>query len=132
MIYILYLFYMKVKITWDWLIKLLFQIFFILESDDRNRTDVLDTVWHLLVTLCIKLNFFVFSLLGFDAKEMYQFISERFIGTNVEVQRQALQWLQLLCLLNIQIPLEILFDMFAEGIKTLHKGPLVIGMYTIL
>ena len=67
------------------------------------------------------------SPLGFDAKEMYQFISERFNGTNVEVQRQALQWLQLLCLLNIQIPLEILFDMFTEGIKTLHKGPLVLG-----
>ena len=67
------------------------------------------------------------SPLGFDAKEMYQFISERFIGTNVEVQRQALQWLQLLCLLNIQIPMEILFDMFTEGIKTLHKGPLAIG-----
>ena len=72
------------------------------------------------------------SPLGFDAKEMYQFISERFIGTNVEVQRQALQWLQLLCLLNIQIPMEILFDMFTEGIKTLHKGPLAIGKISLL
>ena len=65
------------------------------------------------------------SPLGFDAKEMYQFISERFIGTDVEVQRQALQWLQLLCLLNIHIPLEILFEMFSQGMKTLHRGPIV-------
>ncbi len=47
------------------------------------------------------------SPLGFDAKEMYQFISERFVGTKAEIQRQALQWLQKLCLLNITIPIEV-------------------------
>ena len=66
-----------------------------------------------------------YPFLGFDAKEMYLFIAERFNGTNVEVQRQALQWLQLLCLLNIHIPLEILFDMFSDGMKVLHKGPII-------
>lgn len=45
------------------------------------------------------------SPLGFDAKEMYQFISERFNQNSIEVLRQALQWLQLLCLLNIPIPI---------------------------
>jgi hypothetical protein len=67
------------------------------------------------------------SPLGFDAKQMYQFISERFDDTSAEVQRQALQWLQKLCLLNIQIPLDILFDMFNKGVETLHKGPLVVA-----
>ena len=64
------------------------------------------------------------SPLGFDAKEMYQFISDRFHGTKVEVQRQALQWLQLLCLLNVQVPLEILFEMFNQGLERLHQGPM--------
>lgn len=61
------------------------------------------------------------SPLGFDAKEMYQFISQRFKRTMAEVQQQALQWLQQLCLMNIQIPLEILFQMFNDGVDTLHK-----------
>ena len=60
--------------------------------------------------------------LGFDAKQMYEFISQRFHETSVEVQRQALQWLQILCLLNVHIPLNILFEMFSDGILTLHKG----------
>ena len=64
------------------------------------------------------------SPLGFDAKEMYQFISERFNQNSIEVLRQALQWLQLLCLLNIPIPIDILFDMFNSGIETtLNAGP---------
>ena len=46
----------------------------------------------------------------------------RFIRTSAEVQRQALQWLQKLCLLNIQVPLAILFDMFNNGIDTLQRG----------
>ena len=80
------------------------------------------------------------SPLGFDAKEMYAFISKRFKKTlpevnkkmragvvnplnllSSQVQQQALQWLQKLCLMNIHIPLEILFEMFNDGIDTLHK-----------
>ncbi len=61
------------------------------------------------------------SPLGFDAREMYRFISRRFSRTMAEVQQQALQWLQQLCLLNIHIPMEILFQMFNDGVDTLHK-----------
>ena len=38
------------------------------------------------------------SPLGFDAREMYGFISKRFARTPAEVQQQALKWLQNLCL----------------------------------
>ena len=46
----------------------------------------------------------------------------RFVKTPAEVQRQALQWLQKLCLLNIPVPLSILFDMFSNGIDTLQNN----------
>ena len=46
----------------------------------------------------------------------------RFVRTPAEVQRQALQWLQKLCLLNIPVPLSILFDMFSNGIETLQNN----------
>ena len=61
------------------------------------------------------------SPLGFDAREMYQFISKRFKRTQAEVQQQALQWLQNLCLMSIHIPMDILFEMFNDGVDTLHK-----------
>ena len=64
------------------------------------------------------------SPLGFDAQEMYLFISKRFKRTLAEVQQQALQWLQKLCLMNIHIPMEILFDMFNDGVDSLHKDGL--------
>nr|XP_040575380.1 protein unc-79 homolog [Lepeophtheirus salmonis] len=60
------------------------------------------------------------SPLGFDAREMYQFISIRFKSTP-QIQRQALQWLQKLCLLHISIPLNILFEMFNLGVETMSK-----------
>ena len=44
------------------------------------------------------------------------------MNTSAEVQRQALQWLQKLCLLNIAVPLSILFDMFGDGIDTLQRN----------
>ena len=61
------------------------------------------------------------SPLGFDAKEMYQFISKRFVDTSGDIQRQALQWLQKLCLLKIPIPLSVLFDMFNTGLDALKE-----------
>ncbi|CAB4070119.1 UNC79 [Lepeophtheirus salmonis] len=60
------------------------------------------------------------SPLGFDAREMYQFISIRFKSTP-QIQRQSLQWLQKLCLLHISIPLNILFEMFNLGVETMSK-----------
>lgn len=86
---------------------------------------------------------------------MYQFISERFIGTSANIQKQALQWLQVnefqtnlnddmprkksffncinffqkLCLLNIHIPLDILFEMFNNGMEALQlHGQTNIGL----
>ena len=50
------------------------------------------------------------------------FCLHRFVNTPAEVQRQALQWLQKLCLLNIPVPLSILFDMFGDGIDTLQRN----------
>jgi len=35
------------------------------------------------------------------------------------VQKQALLWLQKLCLLEIQIPLDVLFDMLNSGLDAL-------------
>ena len=62
------------------------------------------------------------SPLGFDAKEMYQFISKRFCGTSGDIQRQALQWLQKLCLLKIPIPLPVLLEMFNAGVDALKQA----------
>jgi len=78
------------------------------------------------------------SPLGFDARQMYQFISERsvfhhcckklglkikfcyrFVNTSADVQKQALQWLQKLCLLEIPVPLDVLFEMLNTGAEAL-------------
>ncbi|ERL94236.1 hypothetical protein D910_11517, partial [Dendroctonus ponderosae] len=56
------------------------------------------------------------SPLGFDAKKMYQFVATRFLKTNAKVQQQALKWLQTLTLLEISIPLHLLFSIFEDGI----------------
>lgn len=56
------------------------------------------------------------SPLGFDASKMYNFVAKRFNNTNAKIQRQALNWLQTLTLLEITIPLSQLFSMFSQGI----------------
>ena len=62
------------------------------------------------------------SPLGFDAAtEMYQFISRRFAGTSGDIQRQALQWLQKLCLLKIPVPIPVLLEMFNAGVDALKE-----------
>ena len=43
----------------------------------------------------------------------------RFVNTTADVQKQALLWLQKLCLLEIQIPLDVLFDMLNAGLDAL-------------
>ena len=45
----------------------------------------------------------------------------RFIHTSADVQKQALLWLQKLCLLEIPIPLDVLFDMLNSGLDALVK-----------
>ncbi|XP_048512569.1 protein unc-79 homolog isoform X11 [Athalia rosae] len=57
------------------------------------------------------------SPLGFDAKKMYNFVAKRFLHTTAKVQEQALNWLQILTMLEIMIPLSQLFSMFGDGVK---------------
>ncbi|OXA59651.1 Protein unc-79 [Folsomia candida] len=55
--------------------------------------------------------------LGFDARQMYQFIAVRFHQTSHKVKEQALRWLQVLSKLEIVIPLYFIFSIFREGIR---------------
>jgi hypothetical protein len=55
--------------------------------------------------------------LGFDARQMYQFIAVRFHLTSHKVKEQALRWLQVLSKLEIVIPLYFIFSIFREGIR---------------
>ncbi|XP_071543773.1 protein unc-79 homolog isoform X4 [Panulirus ornatus] len=59
------------------------------------------------------------SPLGFDASQMYRFISIRFNKTSASVQEQTLSWLQILTSLNIVIPMTLLLKMFSEGVSSL-------------
>lgn len=61
------------------------------------------------------------SPLGFDAQKMYHFVAVRFEKTSSKVQEQALHWLQTLTMLEITIPLQLLFSIFGEAVKYL-KG----------
>ncbi|XP_044257463.1 protein unc-79 homolog isoform X1 [Tribolium madens] len=62
------------------------------------------------------------SPLGFDAKKMYQFVAGRFQKTNAKVQEQALHWLQTLTMLEIIIPLHLLFTIFGDGVTYMKGG----------
>lgn len=61
------------------------------------------------------------SPLGFDTTKMYNFISQRFINVSAMVQEQALKWLQTLTMLEIIIPLNLLFSMFKDGIEAMQQ-----------
>nr|XP_023011875.1 protein unc-79 homolog isoform X2 [Leptinotarsa decemlineata] len=60
--------------------------------------------------------------LGFNAKKMYQFVAYRFQKTSAKVQQQALHWLQTLTLLEILIPLNLLFSIFGDGVSYMKDG----------
>lgn len=62
------------------------------------------------------------SPLGFDAKKMYNFVAKRFVNTTAKVQEQALNWLQILTMLEIMIPLTQLFSMFGDGVKIMKAN----------
>ena len=57
----------------------------------------------------------------FKTEQMYHFIAERFEGTSCTVQEQALSWLQLLCELDVNIPMNSLLAMFQTGLSSLQK-----------
>ncbi|KAL1415960.1 hypothetical protein MTO96_028551 [Rhipicephalus appendiculatus] len=57
------------------------------------------------------------SPLGFNIKQMYGFLTARFENTTVQVQEQALYWLQILTMLEVPVPLNLLFSMFSSGVQ---------------
>lgn len=58
------------------------------------------------------------SPLGFDAQQMFRFLSVRFEGTNLRIQQQSLDWLQLLSSLTISVNISLLVNIFEEGVTT--------------
>lgn len=66
------------------------------------------------------------SPLGFHAEKMYHFVVVRFEKSTAKVQEQALHWLQTLTMLEIIIPLQLLFTIFGEGVRNL-KGEDEVG-----
>ncbi|XP_070377842.1 protein unc-79 homolog isoform X1 [Dermacentor albipictus] len=57
------------------------------------------------------------SPLGFNIMQMYGFLTARFENTTVQVQEQALYWLQILTMLEVPVPLNLLFSMFSSGVQ---------------
>lgn len=62
------------------------------------------------------------SPLGFDANKMYNFVAEKFEKPSAQVQDQALRWLQVLTVLEITIPLSLLFTIFRIGVSVLKDS----------
>lgn len=62
------------------------------------------------------------SPLGFDANKMYHFVAEKFEQPSAQVQDQALHWLQVLTVLEITIPLSLLFSIFETGVNVLKDN----------
>ncbi|KAF5283433.1 hypothetical protein FQA39_LY04809 [Lamprigera yunnana] len=62
------------------------------------------------------------SPLGFNAWEMYHFVAIRFEKTTAKVQEQALHWLQTLTMLELIIPLHLLFSIFGDGVRVMKNG----------
>lgn len=58
------------------------------------------------------------SPLGFDVQQMFRFLAVRFRGTHLRVQQQTLNWLQLLSSLHITVNIDLLVNIFQEGVTT--------------
>ncbi|KAF2367442.1 Armadillo-type fold [Trinorchestia longiramus] len=56
------------------------------------------------------------SPLGFDSEQMFRFLAVRFENTSAKVQEQNLEWLQMLSLTNISVPIYMLMSMFENGV----------------
>ncbi|CAN8008929.1 unnamed protein product [Ixodes pacificus] len=55
---------------------------------------------------------------------MYGFLTARFENTTAQVQEQALYWLQILTMLEVPVPMNLLFSMFPAGVQaTLGPAP---------
>lgn len=54
--------------------------------------------------------------------QLYNFIIDRFRSpAPASVQEQALQWLQILCIIDISIPVPLLIQIFVTGVNSLQK-----------
>ncbi|KAG8292811.1 Protein unc-79 [Homalodisca vitripennis] len=62
------------------------------------------------------------SPLGFEVKKLFHFISVRFKQTTPKVMEQALNWLQVLTILDIVIHRHLLFTFFEDGINSMKEG----------
>ncbi|XP_022658130.1 protein unc-79 homolog isoform X4 [Varroa destructor] len=62
------------------------------------------------------------SPLGFEIKQMYSFLTQRFDCTSARVQEQALFWLQIITQLEVPVPLSLLFSMFKQGVESSKKN----------
>ncbi|GFT07465.1 protein unc-79 homolog [Nephila pilipes] len=58
------------------------------------------------------------SPLAFTAEQMYMFLIKRFKNSSAPVQ-EALYWLQILSMLEVPVPLELLYSMFSDGVKNM-------------
>ena len=61
------------------------------------------------------------SPLGFETKQMYNFISSRFEDSTNAYQEQTLYWLQIITMLEIPIPINFLYQMLRSGVESLGK-----------
>lgn len=61
------------------------------------------------------------SPLGFETKQMYNFISSRFEDPTNTNQEQTLYWLQIITMLEIPIPIDFLYKMLMAGVKSLAE-----------
>ena len=59
------------------------------------------------------------SPLGFTTKQMYEFISTRLDNTAPSVQEQALNWMQVLTMLEVPVPVKLLLTMLETAMKSL-------------
>lgn len=89
---------------------------------DAVVNDVPEKELHELKIILSKMLDTDISPLGFDANKMYHFVAEKFEKPSAQIQDQALHWLQVLTVLDITIPLSLLFNMFHDGVSILKDG----------
>lgn len=95
---------------------------------DAVASDVPDKELHELKVILGKLLDTDVSPLGFDPPKMYCFVAARFESESARVQERALRWLQVLTVLDITIPLALLFDMFRDGVRVVKGAELTGGV----
>lgn len=89
---------------------------------DAVVSDVPNKELHELKTVLSKILDSDISPLGFDPNKMYCFVANKFNQPSAHVQDQALRWLQALTVLEITIPLPLLFEMFGNGVQALKNS----------